>query len=380
MFRLLYRLLAALASLLVRSGRSKDLEIIVLRRQLAVLRRQIDRPDLNNDDRSLLGAVAAALPRRLRHGWIVTPEALLRWHRKCVARHWTQPPRRRPGRPPTCAELRQLVVRLAKENPTWGHRRIHGELTGLGHTIASSTVWPILKDHSIGPVPERSAVTWNEFLRSQAAGATDFFTVDTATLRRYYVLFFIHIETRQVFFAGVTANPTGACTTQAARNLSLRHGDHLAATNDPMQRPHQRIQKRRLTRHDRVSEPHRLLDLFHAGDPSAHVDVLPDGTSASGLCGWKQPVVHSGSVPEWEFTLERRVLGEEAHFPCDCVVLGGSVVSRGHHRTEFEVADERVAGMLVGDVASVVTREEPWLTSGCEPGVLPPCGPLVLLE
>jgi transposase InsO family protein len=120
------------------------------------------------------------------------------------------------------------VVRLAKENPTWGHRRIHGELVGLGHTIASSTVWQILKDNKIEPAPQRSAVTWSDFLRSQAAVATDFFTVDTATLRRYYVLFFIHIETRQVFYAGATANPTGAWTTQAARNLFLRHSDQLA--------------------------------------------------------------------------------------------------------------------------------------------------------
>jgi hypothetical protein len=101
-------------------------------------------------------------------------------------------------------------VRLAKENPTWGHRRIHGELVGLGHTIASSTVWQILKDNGIDSSPKRSEVTWTEFLRSHAAVACDLFTVDTATLPRYYVLFFIHIETRHVLFAGITANPTGA--------------------------------------------------------------------------------------------------------------------------------------------------------------------------
>ncbi|MDE0603983.1 MAG: integrase core domain-containing protein [bacterium] len=223
MFRVFYRFLAALARLFVRSGRSKDLEIIVLRHQLQVLRRQIDRPELNDDDRSLLGALAASLPHRLRHGWIATPETLLRWHRRRIARHWTQPPTRRPGRPPTAIELRRLVVHLVKENPAWGHRRIHGELIGLGHTIASSTVWQILKAHGIDPAPQRFAVTWSEFLRSQAAVATDFFSVDTTTLRRYYVLFFIHIETRRAFFAGVTANPTGAWTTQAARNLFLRH-------------------------------------------------------------------------------------------------------------------------------------------------------------
>jgi len=227
-FRIFYRFLTVLARLAVRSGRSKDLEIIVLRHQLHVLRRQVDRPSVTEADRTLLGAIAAALPRRLRRGWIVTPETLLRWHRRRIARHWTQPPRRRPGKPPTCAGLRQLVVRLAKENPTWGHRRIHRELVDLGHTIAPSTVWQILKDNKIDPAPQRSAVTWSEFLRSQAAVATDFFTVDTATLQRYYVLFFVHIETRQVFHAGVTANPTGAWTTQAARNLFLRHNDELS--------------------------------------------------------------------------------------------------------------------------------------------------------
>ena len=228
MFGIFYRFLTAFAQLVVRSGRSTDLEIIVLRHQLQVLRRQIDRSEVNDDDRSLLGAIAAALPRRLRDDWIVTPETLLRWHRERIARHWTQPHRWRPGRPPTPVELRRLIVRLAGENSALGHRRIHGKLIGLGHTIASSTLWQILNDHGIDTAPERSAVTWTEFLHSQAAVAPDFFTVDTATLRRYYVLFFIHIQTHQVFHAGVTANPTGTWTTQAARNLFLRHTDQLA--------------------------------------------------------------------------------------------------------------------------------------------------------
>lgn len=128
MFRILYRFLALLARLAVRSGRSKDVGIIVLRHQLAVLRRQVDRPVVNDADRSLLGAIAAALPKVLRHGWIVTPETLLRWHRKRIARPWT-PTKRGAGRPPIAAELQQLILRLAGENPTWGYRRIHGELT-----------------------------------------------------------------------------------------------------------------------------------------------------------------------------------------------------------------------------------------------------------
>ncbi len=224
---ILYRFLTNLARLAVRSGRSKDLELIVLRHQNAVLRRQIARPALTDDDRTLLGAIAAALPKGLRQGWIVTPETLLRWHRQRVAKHWTQPPARRIGRPPISAELRHLVIRLANENPTWGHRRIQGELARLGHTIAKTTVWQILTDNGIEPAPNRSDVTWSEFLHSQAAVACDFFTVDTAFLRRYYVLFFIKVQTREVFYAGVTANPTGAWTTQAARNLFMGHGERL---------------------------------------------------------------------------------------------------------------------------------------------------------
>jgi hypothetical protein len=154
MLRILYRLLAALARLAIRSGRSKDLEIIVLRHQLTVLRRDVDRPAINEDDRTLLGAIAAALPRPIREGWIVTPESLLRWHRRRIARHWTQPPNQpHPGRPPTSATLRQLIVRLATENPTWGHRRIQGELARLGHTIGKTTVWQILTDNNIDPSP-----------------------------------------------------------------------------------------------------------------------------------------------------------------------------------------------------------------------------------
>ncbi len=162
----------------------------------------------------------------------MTPETLLRWHRQRIAKHWTQPSARRIGRPPIDAELRQLIVRLANENPTWGHRRIQGELARLGHTIAKTTVWQILTDNGIDPSPNRSDVTWSEFLHSQAAVACDFFTVDTAFLRRYYVLLFIKAQAREVFCAGLTANPTGAWTTQAARNLFLRHGDHLVTARD----------------------------------------------------------------------------------------------------------------------------------------------------
>ena len=228
MCRILYTFLSAIARLAVRSGRSKDLEIIVLRHQLAVLCRQVNRPAVDDDDRTLLAAIAAALPRRLRQGWIVTPDTLLRWHRKRIARHWTQP-YRTPGRPPTAATIRNLIVEMATNNPTWGYRRITGELNQLGHPIGASTVWRILKRHGIDPAPNRSSVTWTQFLRSQAAVACDFATIDTAFLRRYYLLFFINVTSREVFYAGITANPTGPWTTQAARNLFLRHSERLDA-------------------------------------------------------------------------------------------------------------------------------------------------------
>lgn len=130
MRRTLYVLVAGLIRLAVGSGRSKDVEIIVLGHELAVLRRQVDRPAINDGDRTLLGAVAQALCRRARGGWIVKPDTLLGWHRRRIARHWTHRPRRR-GRPPAAAVIGKLVVEMAAQNPNWGYRRIHGELVGL---------------------------------------------------------------------------------------------------------------------------------------------------------------------------------------------------------------------------------------------------------
>jgi hypothetical protein len=170
MYRILYRLVAALACLAVRSGHSKDLAIIVLRHQLGVLRRQIDRPALDGDDRSLLGAIAAAFPRPRRRGWLVTPDTHLRWHRRRIAWHWTQP-HRPPGRPATSAELRRLILQMAADNPTWGYRRIHGELAGLEHGIAPSTIWQILRTAGVNPAPARSDPT-DAVLAMAAAAAT----------------------------------------------------------------------------------------------------------------------------------------------------------------------------------------------------------------
>jgi putative transposase len=221
-----YRLVRLVLDLLVLRGRrdrSKDVEILVLRHQLAVLRRQIARPRFEPADRAFLAAFAQMLSRDRWSMFLVRPDTILRWHRRLVANHWTYP--HRPGRPPTIVETRRTIIRLARENPTWGYRRIHGELARLGITIAASTVWTILKTAGIDPAPARNAESWTTFLHSQAAGivACDFLTVDTVMFRRYYVLFFIELETRRVHLAGVTRNPTGAWTTQAARNLTMRY-------------------------------------------------------------------------------------------------------------------------------------------------------------
>jgi putative transposase len=150
----------------------------------------------------------------------VQPETIRRWHRALVARRWIYP-HRPPGRPATTADLRALIVRLARENPSWGYRRIQSELARLGVRIAASTVWSILQQAGIEPAPRRSSETWREFLRAQASGivACDFFTVDTVLLRRLYALVFIELSTRQVHLAGITANPTGEWATQQARNI-----------------------------------------------------------------------------------------------------------------------------------------------------------------
>jgi putative transposase len=150
----------------------------------------------------------------------VRPETIRRWHRSLLARRWTYP-RRPPGRPATNAGVRKLIVRLARENPDWGYRCIQGELARLGVRIAASTVWSILQQAGIEPTPRRSSESWRAFLRARANGiiACDFFTVDTVLFRRLYVLVFIELATRQVYLAGITANPTGEWATQQARNI-----------------------------------------------------------------------------------------------------------------------------------------------------------------
>jgi putative transposase len=216
------RRLFELLVLLGRSERAKEVEILVLRHELQVLRRQVGRPRLRSTDRVLLAALGQVVPRRRRRSFLVRPETLLRWHRDLVRRRWTYEGRR-PGRPPLPGQARQLVLRLAAENPSWGYKRIHGELVGLGIVLSPSSVWNILHGHGVEPAPRRASVGWREFLRQQAAAILecDFFTVETLWLRRFYVLFFIELSRRRVYLAGVTANPDGAWVVQQARNLTM---------------------------------------------------------------------------------------------------------------------------------------------------------------
>jgi putative transposase len=229
-FRIAYLTLARVLSwlaLLAQSDAAKDAEILVLRHEVAVLRRHNPRPALTWVDRAVLSALSRLLPTRLRRLRLVSPRTLLRWHAHLVARRWTYP-QRRPGRPLTPQPIRALVLRMARENPTWGYRRIQGELIGLGRRVAASTVWKILKSAGIDPAPLRSGPTWRQFLATQAHAilAVDFAHVDTVFLRRLYLLVVIEHGRRCVHLAGITAHPTGAWVTQQARNLLMDLGDH----------------------------------------------------------------------------------------------------------------------------------------------------------
>src|SRR6266542_6189894 len=229
-FSFLYLAVRALLGALVRSRCGldvKDVELLVVHHELEVLRRQVARPKLRAADRAFLAAAACHLPRSSCTRLLVTPRTLLRWHRALVRRKWRQPPGQR-GRPPLPAEVRELVLRLARENRRWGHRRVCGELAKLGLNVSPTSIRRLLTQARLEPAPRRAGPSWREFLRTQAASivACDFFTVESILLRRYYVLFFIAHANRRVWLAGCSVNPTGTWVTQQARNLALDLADH----------------------------------------------------------------------------------------------------------------------------------------------------------
>jgi transposase InsO family protein len=224
-FSFLYLAVRALLGLLVRCRRGpdvKDVELLVLRHEIAVLRRQVGRPKLRLADRALFAAAACHLSPASRLSLLVSPRTLLRWHQSLVRWKWRRYGTR-PGRPKLSAEIRELVLRLARENPSWGHRRICGELAKLGLQASPTSVRRLLARARLGPAPRRDGPSWREFLHAQASSivACDFFTVETLFLRRFYVLFFIEHGTRRVRLGGCTTNPDGNWVTQQARNLSI---------------------------------------------------------------------------------------------------------------------------------------------------------------
>jgi transposase InsO family protein len=269
----LVRWLLGVAGVLLRRDLGKDVELLVLRHENAVLRRQVSRVRYRPVDRVWLAALSRLVPR---HRWAevfpVTPATLLAWHRRLVSRKWDYAARRQPGRPPTAAVIKKLVIRLATENPTWGHRRVQGELVRLGHRIAASAVWQILHEASLNPAPRRSGPTWRQFLTTQAKAVlvVDFLHVDTILLRRIYVLIAVEHGSRRAHLIGVSAHPTGAWTTQAARNLMMDLADPATTIKFLLR--------------DRDSRFTTAFDAVFAGDGIRMLTSPPGAPRANAIC------------------------------------------------------------------------------------------------
>jgi putative transposase len=218
---LLFRRALAVATLRFRSREFKELEIVVLRHELAVLRRQVSRPRLEESDRVFLAAASRLLSGKSRPSFFVRPDTLLGWHRQLVRKRWTYA-ERRPGRPAVSQATRELVLRLARENSRWGYQRIVGELAGVGVRVSATTVAKILRQAGVPPAGTRVELSWRKFVRAHAASmvASDFFTVETLWLGRLYVLFFLELGTRRVHLAGCTTNPDGRWAVQRARQFA----------------------------------------------------------------------------------------------------------------------------------------------------------------
>jgi putative transposase len=231
LFSFFHLVLRRLLELIVRVGRSdadNELEILVLRHQVHILERQIHgRVRYRATDRAILAALSELLSRDRWRVFLVTPDTLVRWHRQAAARKWRRWRRQRPvGRPALAPDLVALIIRLGRENRSWGCVRVQGELRKLGIRVSATSVRRVLRSHGLGPAPRRGP-SWSEFLRAQASGilATDFLTVDTVFFTRLYVLFVIELANRRVHLLGVTEHPTGPWVTQVARNLAGDLGD-----------------------------------------------------------------------------------------------------------------------------------------------------------
>ena len=310
--RFVFLLITRAASWLRLSRREetwKTAEILILRHQLAGLqRRQPGRPKLNWADRALLVTLLGVIPKARRQGLrlLITPDTIVRWHRDIVRRHWAARSKRgRTGRPATRHSIRALVRRLARENPDWGYRRIHGELAGLGVKVAASTVWEILKASGIDPGRRQTGLTWSQFLRSQAEAilACDFFTVDLLDGTQAYALAVIEHASRRIRILGITLHPTGEWTAQQARNLLMDldeqthrvkfmirdHGSNFTAAFDAVRWHPDRALQHPDAPHER---DHRTMD---RGMPTRTPGPHPNGTSTicGGSCASTRPTTTS---------------------------------------------------------------------------------------